>query len=479
MSNYEHTDKQIGNGLAIQDWNNLSSAIGGASGLGLARNAAHNVGIGTAAPETKLDVHGRITARSNGGAVDLVGNDHAYIQLYPQGRHGQATDRKGWIGYGHAGSQDLKIHSNAGELALAAKTRVHVLTGMAVDGALTAASFAGDGSRLTNLSVGLNGLNLATQSGHVGIGTASPTHKLDVAGSLRVKGNAGVMDIEGRDHAYIQMYPTGGDRLGYIGFGGAGTKNMTVQSQEGAVVLETKSGVSISGDGKEAGPDRAMHISSDCILFGGNNNGKETNSAQISAGKHVPDELNIVGMASGSGAGDRKIRLWAEGGLTVHGSNNTWTVKMDNKQLYFSLATSHHGGTSSRTMYWNGDSNWDGESDARLKTNIEPEEQILPRLLQLPVKRYQWIDGGGEDPHKIGFVAQDVKPLFPELVGAVTKPGEDEETLTLKYASFGVLAIGGLRELKAQTDAVIAEQRGVIERLQARLARLEGQLAGA
>ncbi|MFN8395705.1 MAG: hypothetical protein U0176_13790 [Bacteroidia bacterium] len=46
-----------------------------------------------------------------------------------------------------------------------------------------------------------------------------------------------------------------------------------------------------AGNGKEEWPDSSMHITNDCILFGGNNNGKEVNSAQISAGKHVANSL--------------------------------------------------------------------------------------------------------------------------------------------------------------------------------------------
>ena len=59
------------------------------------------------------------------------------------------------------------------------------------------------------------------------------------------------------------------------------------------------------------------------IMFGGNNNGKETNSAQISAGIHRPNSLNIVGMSSGKSHTDRKVEVWAEGGMKVNGHINT------------------------------------------------------------------------------------------------------------------------------------------------------------
>ncbi len=77
--------------------------------------------------------------------------------------------------------------------------------------------------------------------------------------------------------------------------------------------------LSISGDGKENYPDGAMHITSDCILFGGNNEGRQIDSGQISAGKHLPNSLNIVGMSSKEEPGARKVNVWAEGGMVVKG----------------------------------------------------------------------------------------------------------------------------------------------------------------
>jgi hypothetical protein len=67
-------------------------------------------------------------------------------------------------------------------------------------------------------------------------------------------------------------------------------------------------------------PTSYMKMSASGIIFGGNNSGKEVNSAQISAGYHVSNSLNIIGMSSGTGSSDRRIDMWAEGGLYVHGS---------------------------------------------------------------------------------------------------------------------------------------------------------------
>ena len=100
----------------------------------------------------------------------------------------------------------------------------------------------------------------------------------------------------------------------------SGTGDSSFNGNVGIGTDNPKAPLSISGDGKEKNPDGSMHITSDCILFGGNNSGKQTDSAQISAGLHQSNSLCIVGMSSGTSHTDRKIRMWAEGGLTISGS---------------------------------------------------------------------------------------------------------------------------------------------------------------
>jgi hypothetical protein len=67
-------------------------------------------------------------------------------------------------------------------------------------------------------------------------------------------------------------------------------------------------------------PDGEMKITNQGIMFGGPNKDREINSAQISAGTHVPNSLNIVGMSSDTSANTRRIDMWAEGGLNLYGS---------------------------------------------------------------------------------------------------------------------------------------------------------------
>ena len=78
-------------------------------------------------------------------------------------------------------------------------------------------------------------------------------------------------------------------------------------------------------------PNGQMKITQQGIMFGGPNNGRETNSAQISAGTHVADSLNIVGM-SAPDKSNRRVDMWAEGGFNVNGPTNlNGNLKVNNK----------------------------------------------------------------------------------------------------------------------------------------------------
>ncbi|MDR0437339.1 MAG: tail fiber domain-containing protein [Bacteroidales bacterium] len=83
-------------------------------------------------------------------------------------------------------------------------------------------------------------------------------------------------------------------------------------------------------------------------------------------------------------------------------------------------------------------------SDAKLKTNVRELRSMTERISKLRPVMYDFVrDGSGEDVSKdpaykirVGFIAQEVKELFPDLV-TTYKLGEDkdaEELLSLDYA---------------------------------------------
>ena len=99
-------------------------------------------------------------------------------------------------------------------------------------------------------------------------------------------------------------------------------------------------------------------------------------------------------------------------------------------------------------------------SDISQKENIVQIPYGLPEIMQLQPRQYDYKDGcASEAKGVLGFVAQEVEPVLPELV---TEWGE-----------------GGLKALKT-SDMIpvlvkaIQDQQAVIEDLKARIAKLEG-----
>ncbi|MEL6537220.1 MAG: tail fiber domain-containing protein [Bacteroidota bacterium] len=97
-------------------------------------------------------------------------------------------------------------------------------------------------------------------------------------------------------------------------------------------------------------------------------------------------------------------------------------------------------------------------SDRALKTNIQPiNDGFLAKINQLQPSSYQWKDESKSQRTQMGFIAQDVKELFPEWVH------ENDEHLSLAYDKMGaVLAVKGIQELHAE----IAELKETIKELQ-------------
>ncbi|RDB05329.1 tail fiber domain-containing protein [Runella aurantiaca] len=107
------------------------------------------------------------------------------------------------------------------------------------------------------------------------------------------------------------------------------------------------------------------------------------------------------------------------------------------------------------------DGGWSENSDRRLKKNIQNLESVLDQIMLLRPARYQMIDSNPNATEFIGFIAQELKEVFPEVVDVRLKPtkhgaaGEIADLHGVDYAHLSVVAI-----------KAIQEQQGLIEKLQ-------------
>jgi hypothetical protein len=117
-------------------------------------------------------------------------------------------------------------------------------------------------------------------------------------------------------------------------------------------------------------------------------------------------------------------------------------------------------------------------SDRRFKTNVQPINGVMADIMALKPYRYQYKDNNPEQKESLGFVAQEVASLFPELVQE-QKGDRDGGVLSLNYSGFSVLAIHALQEQQKvieQQQSELEKQAGQLKSLEARLEQLEALL---
>lgn len=103
---------------------------------------------------------------------------------------------------------------------------------------------------------------------------------------------------------------------------------------------------------------------------------------------------------------------------------------------------------------------WTYGSDERWKENIVDLESCLDALLALRPRRFDYING---EKNQIGFVAQEVEPILPELVQVVDEAGH----LGLRTTNLIPMLVQALQELVASYRDDIADIRSQLEALTA------------
>lgn len=115
-------------------------------------------------------------------------------------------------------------------------------------------------------------------------------------------------------------------------------------------------------------------------------------------------------------------------------------------------------------------------SDARLKKNVSTLTSGLAMVNRLRGVRYNWKDESKPES-KIGFIAQEVEEILPELV--MTK---EDGYKAVNYSEITAVLVEAVKELSAQVEALKAENNTLkaeaskVETMEDRLAKIEALL---
>ena len=94
---------------------------------------------------------------------------------------------------------------------------------------------------------------------------------------------------------------------------------------------------------------------------------------------------------------------------------------------------------------------WDTSSDRRLKENIRPAAYGLAEVLRLSPALYDRLDGR---KNELGFIAQEVEAVLPELVSVAQAEGDAEPTLALNYTGIIPVLVNAIKELQQEIAAL-------------------------
>jgi len=272
-------------------------------------------------------------------------------------------------------------------------------------------------------------------SGNVGIGTSSPSARLEVHGS-----SGGIA---------LEVQPNANDDVVF------NIRNATA-NQVGYIQAHSDS-ISIDGDYTKfsTSGSEAMRLDSSGNLLVGT-------TGQLGSGSYSLHEIR----GDNSSGGRAILGIYnsnaADAAPAVNAIKNSATTTSSQRFMQFYC---NAGSTAMGGIVGNGASNvqFASISDAREKTNIQSITGSLDKINALNPVEFDWVASG--EHVKAGFVAQEVEQVFPEFV-------VENMAMEAQEARKGIT--GGMSGgIIAHLVKAIQEQQATIKELEARITALE------
>jgi len=301
---------------------------------------------------------------------------------------------------------------------------------------------------LTLQSAGTTAITVST-SQNVGIGTASPTQKLQVAGNVFVSAgqyvmcdNAGAWSWQSDASTYLRAYYAGNEALRIDSSGNVGI-NTTSPNAKLYVRVATNANLRVTDS------SGTLNLSAE----------NDAGSAQV-AMKFNGSQMMLTSagelLVNGTAAPVNGLKM------AITNGSVKWSFGPDGSGNYCVFNASGTG-----VYVTNGGTSWTGTSDERLKTDLIPITNGLQKVnsLRSVTGRFKTDEEGTS---RSFLIAQDVKAVFPEAVNTLN---DEIGTLGLAYTDVIPLLVASIKELKAINDT----QAETINALTARIVALESK----
>jgi len=335
---------------------------------------------------------------------------------------------------------------------------------------------------------------LTTGVGNVGIGLKEPEHKLHVRGNLFIQTNAGALRLGFPNNGNQWQFNTsgGGADLQFkskpTGSNSSTQRFRMYQNGEFTAGNTTtvEAWMNIYQNSSTSKPHLQLtEVGNDYARLELSNTVSDAywQLAGLPSATSTSGRLNFY--FNNATSGNNRMTLTGDGKLGIRGTptarlhvfqasqsvgtglrftDNTNNADWD---VTHGFALRFHYGGSLRGFINANTGAYTVSSDKRLKINIETLNPVMDKVKQLNVSSYQYINAPKKQT-TVGLIAQNVKPLFPELVSY----SEPDDLYGINYGGFSVIALKAIQE----QQEVIELQQQTITDLEKRMSKFEAML---
>ena len=462
----KNTGNQVFN-FAIWDTDDFSISSGSGNARRFTIAQTGHVGINNTAPSFKLDVDSQIRAGATSGYGFLALGSHpseayrnwhiasegnGFLSFF-NGNDGSGSKRvtigsNGNFGVGTSSPQAALDIGNEGDLFLSSsdntveeKNEISWRIEDGSEGAFISAFRTAVSNAPHDLLFGTrsSGGSISermriTNSGNLGLGSSNPVQKLHVQGTSN--------DTIDETTGTLRLQASGGNGL-LFGTRASGPFNSYIQSAFVADTSIARYGLSLNPIGGNVGvnkidPGYPMDIEGNLRVSSGVSG---LGLIQLGSDSNAFDNFHLGSDSGGS------FRIWNKN----IGTGITMLQLDSNGNLTLPVTLN---GSGNRAVYSNSSGTLtNSASDARMKKNVNTLESQVETIKQLNPVTYNWLEETGlGDQQEIGFIAQEIEPLVPQVIGI-----NSDDTLSLDYPKLTAVLTKGLQEALAKIENLESE----------------------